>query len=101
LAGAIHTLAGAIHTLAGSIHTLVHTFWQGNGTSGEVLTDFAIPTQDFAIRFLRLRPRPALSTQPLSNELLTVLCAYFYLPNCFSGAQLLVLTMLYFTGNSH
>ena len=38
------TLAGAIHTLAGSIHTFVHTFWQGNGSSGEVLTDFAIPT---------------------------------------------------------
>jgi len=41
-------LAGAIHTFRGSIHDLVHTFWQGIGSFGEVLTDFAIPTQDFA-----------------------------------------------------
>jgi hypothetical protein len=42
------TLAGAIHTLHGPIHDLVHAFWQGIRSAGEILTDFAIPTQDSA-----------------------------------------------------
>ena len=57
-------LAGAIHTFRGSIHDLVHTFWQGIGSFGEVLTDFAIPTQDFA--------KPCSPTMPRSSP--TGLC---------------------------
>ena len=44
-------------------------FGREDGTFGEVLTDFAIPTQDFA-KPLPLSPSPSLLTQPLSCGLL-------------------------------
>jgi len=54
-------LSGAIHTLGGSIHNLVHTFWQGNGSNGEVCPDFAEP-------FLRLSILCILNVNLLSTQ---------------------------------